>query len=95
MNKSYYNISYKNKHYFYMSSQADYTFKLILAGDTQVGKTSFFQTLQDIRQSRRFGWRRACAQKKISSIWKLKSLEKGLESMGEYSANPYICRQIV
>lgn len=35
-----------------MSSQADYTFKLILAGDTQVGKTSFFQTLQDIRQSR-------------------------------------------
>ena len=35
-----------------MTSQADYTFKLILAGDTQVGKTSFFQTLQDIRQSR-------------------------------------------
>ena len=34
-----------------MSIQVDYTLKIIIAGDTQVGKTTFLQTIQDIRRS--------------------------------------------
>lgn len=34
-----------------ISQKEDYTFKIIIAGDTQVGKTTYFQLLQDIRKS--------------------------------------------